>query len=175
MLQDSGNGKMEWGFNYDKSQKRYEWFKLEQYPKYSSEELALAYPPTSIPPESEQKVQELITEYFKNLRKHVEKSIRDSISVGGQSKDVLLKMSDGSTSSPFLPCGQRVRITSRRSAPKTLGWRHIAKYRSSRSQKLPASAHYQKCAKNWSSNREIPLLSAMPVEGKLKLDANIEN
>ncbi|KAK7733993.1 hypothetical protein SLS53_007988 [Cytospora paraplurivora] len=91
MIKCPRNGKMEWGFNYDKSQTRYEWFKLEQYPKYTSEELELAYPPTSIRPENEHKAQELITEYLKNLRKHVEKSIKDSVDVGGPSKDVLFR------------------------------------------------------------------------------------
>lgn len=37
VLQFASDGRMKWGFDYDKSEKRFEWFKLEQDPKYTKD------------------------------------------------------------------------------------------------------------------------------------------
>lgn len=91
VLQFATDGRLKWGFDYDKTEKRFEWFKLEQYPKYTKDELKRAYPATTIPPASDQQVQELITEYLKQLRIHIEESIKASMEVGGLSRDILFR------------------------------------------------------------------------------------
>lgn len=91
VLQFPSDGGLKWGFDYDKTKKRYEWFKLEQDPKYTKDELKRAYPATTILPGRERKLQDLITEFLRSIRKHVERSIRDSMDIGGQNRAALLR------------------------------------------------------------------------------------
>lgn len=81
---------MRWGFDYDKEVERFQWFKLEQDPKYKAE-LKQAYPPSTMKPENGQHARELITKYLKLLRGHVEKSIKESYDNGGRKQNTLLK------------------------------------------------------------------------------------
>ncbi|KAF3760673.1 hypothetical protein M406DRAFT_268094, partial [Cryphonectria parasitica EP155] len=80
-----------WGFNIDDQEERFQWFKLEQDPKYTEEELRNAYPPLTIKPENELQARDLITEYLKHLRKHVANTIKESLDVGGGRVEALLK------------------------------------------------------------------------------------
>ncbi|KAJ4423383.1 hypothetical protein N0V82_001987 [Gnomoniopsis sp. IMI 355080] len=84
-------GNFKWGFNFDETEDRFQWFKLEQDPKYKRQDLKNAYPPQTVQPENEEQVRVLITEYLKNFREHVEKSIRDSLDYGDGLQNVLLK------------------------------------------------------------------------------------
>lgn len=67
-----------WGFRVKDSESRYEWFKLEQDPKYTKNELLRSYPKTTIVPGSDAKVEELITTYLRNLRIHAVEMIKES-------------------------------------------------------------------------------------------------
>jgi molecular chaperone DnaK (HSP70) len=71
-------GETKWGFEVDSSERKYEWFKLEQDPKLSKNELARKYPKTTIIPESDEQVEKLVTDYLRLLRQHVENKIRGS-------------------------------------------------------------------------------------------------
>lgn len=42
-------------------------------------------------PENDQQVRDLITEYLKHFREHVEKSIKESLELGGGRQDLLLR------------------------------------------------------------------------------------
>lgn len=67
-----------WGFRAKNTELRYEWFKLEQDPNYTKNELLRTYPKTTIVPESDEQVEELITNFLQFLRQHAVKKIRDS-------------------------------------------------------------------------------------------------
>lgn len=82
---------MKWGFEYNKDEERYQWFKLEQDPKYKAEQLKRAYPPLTIKPENAKQAKNLITQYLQLLRGHVETSIRESLDHGGKKASTLLK------------------------------------------------------------------------------------
>lgn len=81
---------MKWGLECDKEEARFQWFKLEQDPKYKAE-LKRKYPPLTIKPENEQQAKGLITKYLELLRGHVEKNIRESLETGGRKQNTLLK------------------------------------------------------------------------------------
>lgn len=85
-------GNIKWGFDLDdESGDRFQWFKLEQDPKYKKEELKRAYPPHTLEPKSDEEVRLVITEYLKHFRKYVEESIKDSLDLGGRGQSLLLK------------------------------------------------------------------------------------
>lgn len=80
-----------WGFDYDEGEDRFQWFKLEQDPKYKGAALKRAVPPHTREPTNDDQVKLLITEYLKLFRDHVEKSIKESMDLGGGLQDFLLK------------------------------------------------------------------------------------
>lgn len=61
---------------------RYQWFKLEEDPSYTKPELQRNYPKSTIVPESEEKVGELITKFLENLRNHAVEKIKESFGGG---------------------------------------------------------------------------------------------
>lgn len=81
---------MKWGFECDKEEAMFQWFKLEQDPKYKTE-LKRKYPPMTIKPENEQHAKNLITKYLELFRDHVEVSIRKSLERSGSKQNTLLK------------------------------------------------------------------------------------
>lgn len=85
------NGEIRWGFDYDDEEDRFQWFKLEQDPKYKGAALKQALPPRTMEPSNDDQVRLLITEYLRLFRNHVEKSIKESMDLGGGSQDFLLK------------------------------------------------------------------------------------
>lgn len=91
MLQYSEDGKMTWGFACDTVRNKFQWFKLEQDPKYKTEQLEQALPAGTLRPQSEQQAKDLITQYLELLRIHVEKSVKDHLDTGGKRQSALLR------------------------------------------------------------------------------------
>ncbi|KAG6358851.1 hypothetical protein INS49_012370 [Diaporthe citri] len=91
VLQYSDRGSMKWGFGCDRDQDVFQWFKLEQDPKYKAGQLAEAYPDHTLKPENEKEVKDLITKYLRFLRRHVEKSVKETLDPGGGGQSVLLR------------------------------------------------------------------------------------
>ncbi|KAK3935217.1 hypothetical protein QBC46DRAFT_323811 [Diplogelasinospora grovesii] len=85
------DGEPRWGFDVDSSEKRYEWFKLVQDPKYSNNELLRKYPSTTIVPENEEEVEKLITDYLTLLRQHAVDQIRASFELERITSESLLR------------------------------------------------------------------------------------
>lgn len=65
-----------------KDSKRYEWFKLEQDPNYTRSELIRNYPESTIPPESDERVKELISKYLEYLRIHAVEKVKEHFGGG---------------------------------------------------------------------------------------------
>lgn len=80
-----------WGFDYDERRDRFQWFKLEQDPKYKGNVLSPVYPPMTEQPQNEAQVEDLISSYLSLLRQHVVNSIKDSMDVGGGRQEAILR------------------------------------------------------------------------------------
>ncbi|KAI4601689.1 hypothetical protein KJ359_011820 [Pestalotiopsis sp. 9143b] len=79
VLQKAQNGDWKWGHEIDPTQKRYEWFKLEQDSDLSSRlGLKKKYSTMATPPKDIAEVEKLVTEYLTLLRQHAEESIKNT-------------------------------------------------------------------------------------------------
>lgn len=82
---------MKWGFGCDTTHDVFQWFKLWQDPKYKAERLEKAYPDRTVKVKDEQHAKDLITQYLRYLRRHVEKSVKDTLDAGDKTQNAVLQ------------------------------------------------------------------------------------
>ncbi|KAH8894353.1 actin-like ATPase domain-containing protein [Thozetella sp. PMI_491] len=85
------DGETKWGFDVDGFERRHEWFKLEQDPSYTKDELLRKYPSTTIVPKNAEEVEKLITDYLTLIRQHAENKIRASFELERITSEFLLR------------------------------------------------------------------------------------